>query len=1132
MVFPKNLHKNRRYTAFIIFFSLVCGIKLFGFHLRDNNHLHSFFSENDLNFESINFSKFADLEGPFFANGVAVPPEININFPGEGEFFPSPQSITITATATDNDGNVSHVDFYIDNNFLGTDASAPYSMNWIIPANGTYEIKATAIDNDGDFTSSVVTIYVGQITLCSKVNTSSDDAEENAVSGSVSVNSSDLELIFDGVNQVVGMRFNNLNIPQCAVINSAYIQFTANGSTVNIDPCNLEIFGEDSDNAATFSNSSFNISSRPKTSVFVTWSPPLWVINGESGPPQQTIDIGTVIQETVQRPGFTPNSSIAIIIEGIGKRRADSFDFNALTAPELCIEFMPVFPDDDGDGVCNANDLCPGGPEPGTACDDGNTSTYDDTIDSNCNCTGTLFDCPSLPANIGDPCDDGNPETSNDVIDSNCICIGSFDCPALQANFGDPCDDGNPETANDLIDSNCVCIGSYDCPILQANFGDPCDDGISGTFNDSIDVNCNCFGIYECPDLMAGFCDPCDDGNPNSLYDAIDSTCNCIGVPFIYTGVAAGSDDAEESPAGTVDVESSDLELTDDVDIPQVVGIRFTDLGIPQCAVINKAYIQFKAKNSVNINPCNLVIYGEDSDDAGTFINEDFNISDRPKTDTFVEWSPADWQNNQETTPQQTADLTPIVQEIINRGGFTDSSAIAFIFEGEGMRRAYSFEQADSIAPKLYIEFLEVFFDDDNDGVCNVNDFCVGPEPGTTCDDGLAETYDDAIDSTCVCAGILYDCPTLFANFGDSCDDGNPETPNDFVSPDCECVGGFDCPDLSVNFGDPCDDGIPGTYDDIIDSNCLCVGIWDCPDLMTGFGYPCDDGNASTLDDMIDLNCNCVGSPTVYVKVAASSDDAEEKETGQVSLTSSDLELVYDGNNQTVGLRFTNLNIPQGVIIDTAFIQFTSDEIVNVNPCNLQIYGEDSDNAQTFLEVNSNISIRPKTSATVAWSPDDWLLDESAGMPQRTNNLRAIIQEIVNRNGFSTNSSIAIIMEGTGSRIATAYEGDPAKAPELYIRYDFPAENEQPSHADKQQLLVYPVPAKDHLNISFTCQSTDDIPVQILDLNGKLLFRDWRSVQIGKNNLLFENIRLQNGVYIVQLYFDNSVHTAKFTVMK
>ena len=38
----------------------------------------------------------------------------------------------------------------------------------------------------------------------------------------------------------------------------------------------------------------------------------------------------------------------------------------------------------------------------------------------------SIYDCPTIQANIGDSCDDGNAGTSNDVITENCICEGTI----------------------------------------------------------------------------------------------------------------------------------------------------------------------------------------------------------------------------------------------------------------------------------------------------------------------------------------------------------------------------------------------------------------------------------------------------------------------------------------------------------------------------------------------------------------------------------------------------------------------------------------------------------------------------------------------------------------------------------
>ena len=60
---------------------------------------------------------------------------------------------------------------------------------------------------------------------------------------------------------------------------------------------------------------------------------------------------------------------------------------------------------------------------------------------------------------------------------------------------------------------------------------------------------------------------------------------------------------------------------------------------------------------------------------------------------------------------------------------------------------------------------------------------------------------------------------------------------------------------------------------------------------------------------------------TVEQRVVASSDDAEASSSGSMYLNSSDLELVFDTSNQTVGMRWTSLLIPPGSTPDNTEAQ-------------------------------------------------------------------------------------------------------------------------------------------------------------------------------------------------------------------
>jgi hypothetical protein len=175
------------------------------------------------------------------------------------------------------------------------------------------------------------------------------------------------------------------------------------------------------------------------------------------------------------------------------------------------------------------------------------------------------------------------------------------------------------------------------------------------------------------------------------------------------------------------------------------------------------------------------------------------------------------------------------------------------------------------------------------------------------------------------------------------------------------------------------------------------------------------------------------------VSVTAGTDDVEElKTTGFMDIASSDLELIQDGSkNQWVGMRFNNVNIPQGTKVLNAYLQFTCDEMgaKNINPFNVTVCGEASDNAGTYTTTVSNLSTRARTAAAVAWSnAPDWQIEHEAGAAQRTPDLSAVVQEILNRPGWAAGQSLALMIEGQGGRCAEAFEGEPTMTPRLVIQ--------------------------------------------------------------------------------------------------
>ena len=181
-----------------------------------------------------------------------------------------------------------------------------------------------------------------------------------------------------------------------------------------------------------------------------------------------------------------------------------------------------------------------------------------------------------------------------------------------------------------------------------------------------------------------------------------------------------------------------------------------------------------------------------------------------------------------------------------------------------------------------------------------------------------------------------------------------------------------------------------------------------------------------------------VAVPAIDVRVSSGNDDAEENQSGSVNLSSSDLELADEtsaGNpNQTIGMRFVGVDITQGATIVDAHVQFQVDES-DSGTVSLVIRGQAADDASAFSSSSGDVTSRPVTSESVAWSPPPWTNVGAAGADQRTPDLSAIVQEIIDRTDWSPGNALAIIITGTGERTAESYNGSSSGAPLLHVEY-------------------------------------------------------------------------------------------------
>lgn len=172
-----------------------------------------------------------------------------------------------------------------------------------------------------------------------QVASSLDDAEENLETSAIDATSTDLELgIYNNVPQLVGMRFTDLTIPPGAVIVSAHVQFQVD--EVSTEDAELLLQAELTGDAAGFTTTSGDLSARSVSSTSVSWFPAPWMAAGDAGPDQRTPDVGVLIQEVIDQPGWAGGNDVVLFVTGTGTRIAEAFDGAAEAAPRLRVQYI------------------------------------------------------------------------------------------------------------------------------------------------------------------------------------------------------------------------------------------------------------------------------------------------------------------------------------------------------------------------------------------------------------------------------------------------------------------------------------------------------------------------------------------------------------------------------------------------------------------------------------------------------------------------------------------------------------------------------------------------------------------------------------------------------------------------
>jgi len=554
-------------------------------------------------------------------------------------------------------------------------------------------------------------------------------------------------------------------------------------------------------------------------------------------------------------------------------------------------------------------------------------------------------------------------------------------------------------------------------------------------------------GESSASDLVIQVKDSADDAEQYLVSGTVELTGTDLELTKIAVGAATvtlpdiavnlSSDDVEEHQNGSMESNSSsDLELMKESDV-QKIGIRFQGVAIPAGATITSAAIEFQLDETGGRNDSlDIKILGHKVANSTTFSGSSAvssRISANP-TGASVIWTPPTGIAEDERF--DTADLTAVVQEIVDQGGWATGNAMSFLFQlesaGSGGKRiveSYNGTRAPrlkvsyttggiSSEQKVGLRFQEVMIPKGATITSAVLEF----EASTTQTDATSLTIhgEDIDDSPAFAASannISFRTLTTASVAWNSVPSWTADAT--YQSPDIKTIiqeqvnrSGW-CGGQSLSFI------LSGVANSLRKAKSYDNSTTAAPILRVS--YDPDTVPVSTCIHQV-----------IQTSISTGSNDVEESSSGNVSTGSSDLELIRDGSDQTIGLRFTNVAIPKDTTIVSAELIFSNDtDEPQSSAVTLTIKGEDVDDSDAFTTAANNVSGRT-TTGSVSWTPSAW---GSSSELHSTSDIGAIVQTIVNRAGWESGNAMSFFVTGSGSnkRVANSFEGNASVATRLRV---------------------------------------------------------------------------------------------------
>jgi len=246
----------------------------------------------------------------------------------------------VWSLAETSDGQVYAAD---NGQILKRDTNGTWAADSTLPAGQVYTVMVASNGRayagaDGEILRTVAppgTSFEGQ------VGADSDDAEEGDDGDMRLSGEGDLDF-FQTNSDWIGMRFQNVTIPDTATITSAVLRLTAEDNDSGTSGTGKLYFELELD-PGTFTNTDNDISDRNLTTAFTEWTNEAsWVNNAEYDTP----DISTALQEVINQAGWASGNAVCAIFEltVVGSDRdAYAHDNSSSKAPQLIVTYtVPV----------------------------------------------------------------------------------------------------------------------------------------------------------------------------------------------------------------------------------------------------------------------------------------------------------------------------------------------------------------------------------------------------------------------------------------------------------------------------------------------------------------------------------------------------------------------------------------------------------------------------------------------------------------------------------------------------------------------------------------------------------------------------------------------------------------------